>query len=203
MTLYKKIISEGKWMLYLKSLLEQCCLQTGSWYSNSSNIIGLPFVEEPSWDWEDPKGLCRAWLLGKRHTSLPFPCSRMATVSVNLYKSDTFNLCPNLKARKKRCWLRTSFTDYTKHLSCLSKGLQPRTAPVSSKVNLEQFYYKFIPYWTSDAWHSFESSQLIAYYDSIIWWLAPNLHAVSVNASPNFPKWKAIWYIFQLGSPSL
>lgn len=103
MTLYnKRIISEGKWMLYLKSLLEQCCLQTGSWYSNSSNIIGLPFVEEPSWDWEDPKGLCRAWLLGKRHTNLPFPCSRMATVSVNLYKSDTFNLCPNLKTRKKR-----------------------------------------------------------------------------------------------------
>lgn len=31
MILYnKRIISEGKWMLYLKSLLEQCCLQTGS-----------------------------------------------------------------------------------------------------------------------------------------------------------------------------
>lgn len=103
MTLYKRIISRGKQALYLKSLLGQCCLQTGSWYSNSSNIIGLQFVEEPSWDWEDPNGLCRAWLLGKRHTSLPFPCSRIATVSVSLYKSDTFNLCPNLKPRGKRC----------------------------------------------------------------------------------------------------
>lgn len=101
-TFYRMIVSQRKWVTYLKSLLGQCCLQTGSWYSNSSNIIGLQFVEEPSWDWEDPKGLWRAWLLGKRHTSLPFPCSRIATVSVSLYRSDTFNLCPNLETRKKR-----------------------------------------------------------------------------------------------------
>lgn len=107
-TFYRMIVSQRKWVTYLKSLLGQCCLQTGSWYSNSSNMIGLQFVEEPSWDWEDPKGLWRAWLLGKRHTSLPFPCSRIATVSVSLYRSDTFNLCPNLETRKnrERCWLK-------------------------------------------------------------------------------------------------
>lgn len=86
---------------YLKYLLEQCCLQTDSWYSNSSNRIGLQFVEEPSCDWEEPRGLWRAWLLGKRHTNRPFPCSRTAIVSVNLYKSDTFNLCPYLRTRKE------------------------------------------------------------------------------------------------------
>ena len=107
-TFSRMIVFQRKWVTYLKSLLGQCCLQTGSWYSNSSNIIGLQFVEEPSWDWEDPKGLWRAWLLGKRHTSLPFPCSRIATVSVSLYRSDTFNLCPNLETRKKRerCWVK-------------------------------------------------------------------------------------------------
>lgn len=83
--------------MYLKSSLEQCCLQTGSWYSSSSHRTGLQFVEEPSWDWEEPRGLWRAWLLGKRHTNRPFPCSRIAIVSVNLYKSDTFNLCPYLR----------------------------------------------------------------------------------------------------------
>jgi hypothetical protein len=105
---YERTASGGKWVTYLKSLLEQCCRQTGSWYSNSSNIIGLQFVEEPSCDWEDPRGLWRAWLLGKRHTSRPFPCSRIATMSVNLYKSDTFNLCPNLR-RGERCQFRIFF----------------------------------------------------------------------------------------------
>lgn len=85
---------------HLKSLITQCCLQIGSWYSSSSNMIGLQFVEEPSWDWEEPKGLCLGWLLAKRQTSRPFPWSRTATVSVNLYKSETFNLCPNLKGRR-------------------------------------------------------------------------------------------------------
>lgn len=90
-------------LMYLKSLSEQCCLQTGSWYSSSSNRTGLQLVEEPSCDWEDPRGLWRAWLLGKRHTSRPFPCSWIAIVSVNLYKSDTFNLCPYLRTRKTGC----------------------------------------------------------------------------------------------------
>lgn len=53
-------LSQGQWATYLKSLLGQCCLQTGSWYSNSSNIIGLQVVEEPSCDCEDPSGLWRA-----------------------------------------------------------------------------------------------------------------------------------------------
>lgn len=82
---------------YIKSLFRQCCLQTGSWYSSSSNIIGLQFAEEPSCDWEEPKGLCLAWLLGRRHTSLPLPWSRTATVSVSLYRSDTTSLRPNLR----------------------------------------------------------------------------------------------------------
>lgn len=131
-TFYERITSQGKRAIYLKSLLGQCCLQTGSWYSNSSNIIGLQFVEEPSCDWEDPKGLWRAWLLGKRHTSLPFPCSRIATVSVSLYKSDTFNLCPNLKARKERdADLKRTFFFVQKFLTCLDKALYPRMVPLS------------------------------------------------------------------------
>ena len=47
-TFSRMIVFQRKWVTYLKSLLGQCCLQTGSWYSNSSNIIGLQFVEEPS-----------------------------------------------------------------------------------------------------------------------------------------------------------
>lgn len=45
---------------HLKSAWAQCCRQTSSWYSDSSKMMGLPVAEEPSCDWDEPRGLCRA-----------------------------------------------------------------------------------------------------------------------------------------------
>lgn len=95
----------------LKSCCEQCCLQTGSWYSNSSNTTGLPLAEEePSWDWEDPSGLWRIWLLGRRHTSLEPPCSRTATTSGSLYRSATTSLREYLRKGKERKSKKEAFS---------------------------------------------------------------------------------------------